>query len=264
MATITLLAKLDGGGSPFPSNGGLQITGTADYGDAVRAQDAKNIFASVAGGTEAGVEGYLFDTTGLPAAAVISSVVFSIRHKITTGVPSRACYPGIEWTDTLYSDRHALTFDAPHAGGELTNTSYESWTVTKTTNPATSAAWTVADFASYGMAIDRALYIFGPNTCVSYEVDYISALVTYTIPWWKLVLPTMTLYFSGAQPSTYTLTFDIWSNGVFYPSGTTFTWVSTSDPGDTGWWMTLDAFAGAVYVVQPTSRPITPRGFTEV
>lgn len=86
------------------------------------------------------------------------------------------------------------------------------------------------------------------------------------VNWWKLSLPTITGYLvSLAQPIDYVLPFDIFSGGVFYPSGTIFSWTATTQPTDKGWWMSNgDAYAGAAFVVDNADRPKAPRGYTEV
>jgi hypothetical protein len=64
-------------------------------------------------------------------------------------------------------------------------------------------------------------------------------------------------------PSDFSFDFGFFWDGIFYPPDTVFTWTSTTDPGDKGWWFDRTSFNGAA-VLAVNARPKNPRGFTEI
>lgn len=64
-------------------------------------------------------------------------------------------------------------------------------------------------------------------------------------------------------PDDVSFNFDFFWDGVFYPRGTIFSWLSTTTPDDTGWWTSDVDFQGAATLLD-NSRPKDPRSFTEI
>lgn len=181
-----------------------------------------------------------------------------------SAIPSNATISSVIMTARMGADAgNTGTFKFMLDGVAASPSQSQSAGATVSWDATASGSWTSATVLTRSIGI-----LSDQNGGVEIAGWYhpVALTVTWAVPTpWSLTLPTMTLYtMSIAQPSTYTLPFDIFSGGVLYPAGTTFTWSAAADPGDTGWWVTSDAFAGAVYLVPSTTRPAAPRGFVEV
>lgn len=183
----------------------------------------------------------------VPSNATISSVVANIAGSGAAGGGDKLVI--VVGTSTS----SPVVINAPSAVHNVDITSLATWT---------PSMLTTVQSGIRTFSVQNAV-LMQPNSNVTGGFSW---TITYSVPTpWSLTLPTMTLYvMSTTQPTDYTLAFDVFSGGVLYPAGTVFSWVAAVDPGDTGWWVSSDAFAGAVYMVPSTTRPSAPRGFVEI
>lgn len=237
--------------------GNWAITGDTDYGEAVRIADGKYV-TSISGSNNR-LNFTLIDGGNIPAAAIIDSVVVHVSHRNREGNNDIGCRGGLERPcGSFYNiqyDQNQVSYYST-----LISTTYVEFTKTLTTDPSTGAAWTKTNLYAANFITDR----IGLVGIDSYDVDKFWLVVNYTLNWWKLSAPDFTAYQVGAQPSPFILPYNAFDNGIFYPKGSTFIWVLDSDPGDKGWWFSLDEeFNGAAPIVV-NSRPKNPRNFQEI
>lgn len=83
---------------------------------------------------------------------------------------------------------------------------------------------------------------------------------------WRLTAPYFTIFQDATdQPTAYSVPYDIFTAGTYYPLGTTIAWVeviSGASASDEGWWLSSDKFATNSSYLHG-SIPQNPRGWTE-